>query len=80
MFIQTTRNSYQPKTDVFSTFHSEPRIRNYYTTRTYRYHNVEKSNNNCIEPRDTRIRKDDVFLSNLVKMEDTIDSTKSDYN
>lgn len=46
MFIQTTRNSYQPKTDVFSTFHSEPRIRNYYTTRTYRYHNVEKSNNN----------------------------------
>ncbi len=48
MFIQTTSKSYQPKTNVFSTFRNEPRIRNYYScsTRTYRYHNVEKPDNN----------------------------------
>lgn len=46
MYIQTINNSYKPKTDVFSSFKNEPKIRNCYTTqRTYRYHNSEKAEN-----------------------------------
>ena len=45
MYIQTTNYSYKPKTDVFSTFKNEPKIRNCVVPRTYRYHNVEKAEN-----------------------------------
>ena len=45
MYIQTINNSYKPKTNAFSAFKNEPRIRNGNSTRTYRYHNTNKSEN-----------------------------------
>lgn len=45
MIIQTTNYAYQPKTNVFSAFKNEPQIRNGSSSRTYRYHNIKKSEN-----------------------------------